>query len=129
MVKNILLLATCMSGAAAVSAMQTVPSELEATIKVLDEAADLDASIEQELNPGIVAETAGSSDSHYDDYADDETDDDEESYEDEVEEKNAFSDLQDDFEHDDVDIDNRDDLIDEDDFEEDEEVDVEALLD
>ena len=117
---NYLFIPLALLAAVAAEAQQRPDAELEAPMQVLDAVADLDKVIdEKKASSWWVPAVAAS----------DEADADDEEAEPEVEERNAFSGLKDDFEHDDVDIYNAPDLDHEDDFEEDEEVDQVEFVD
>jgi hypothetical protein len=106
--------------AVAAEAQQRPDAELEAPMQVLDAVADLDEVIDEKKARSWWAPAVATPD---------DADADDEEGAPEVEEKNAFSGLKDDFEHDDVDIYNAPDLDHEDDFEEDEEVDQVEFVD
>ncbi|MGB5346872.1 MAG: hypothetical protein WBN23_11960 [Woeseia sp.] len=116
---NYLFIPLALLAAVAAEAQQRPDAELEAPMQVLDAVADLDEVIDEKKASSWWAPAVTASD---------EEDEDEEG-EPEVEERNAFSGLKDDFEHDDVDIYNAPDLDHEDDFEEDEEVDQVEFVD
>lgn len=124
MLKSLVLLIACLACSAAGARQPVVDEALEAPLQALDSVADLNEAINEDRRRTLapVAATRPPPDDDLEVAADEEQ-------EQEVEETNAFSGLQDDFEHDDVDIYNAPDLNHEDDFEEDEEVDQEVLLD
>ncbi|MGB5247577.1 MAG: hypothetical protein WBN34_13585, partial [Woeseia sp.] len=101
--KSLLLLSAVFACASAFAQQSTIDEALEAPMQALDNVADLQEAINEDrrrsLAPAVLPERAAAAE-------DDEFDeifDDEEAVP-EIEEKNAFSGLRDDFEHDDVDI-------------------------
>lgn len=125
--KTLLALGACLACTAAGAQQSAIDEALEAPMQALDSVADLNQAIDEDRRRTLAPASATRPMAvATDDVLDDELD---EEQEEEVEEKNAFSGLEDDFEHDDVDIYNAPDLIEEDDFEEDEEVDQEQFID
>lgn len=116
MSRNLVFLIAALLSLAAQAQQNGPDPELEAPMQVLDHVADLDDVIDERgrraAAPPAVMDAEDEAEAAPD-----------------VEENNAFSGLQDDFEHDDVDIYNAPDLDHEDDFEEDEEVDQEEFID
>lgn len=118
--RNYLFVSLVLLAAVAAEAQQRPDAGLEAPMQVLDAVADLDEVIDEKQASSWWTPAVATADG---------TDADDEEAEPEVEERNAFSGLKDDFEHDDVDIYNAPDLDHEDDFEEDEEVDQVEFVD